>query len=56
MSVIEASRGGRKLGNLVELSLEALLEHCRLLLSEGSLNKSKDALNKNLILIRPHGP
>ena len=40
MSVIEASRGVRKQGNLGELN--QLLETCRLLLLGGFLNTSKD--------------
>ena len=45
MSVMEASRRGRKQGNLGEINPEALLEPCRLLLLEGSLNTSKKAMN-----------
>ena len=51
MSVIEASRRGRKQGILGELNLEALSESCRLLLLGGSLNTSKEAVNKILILV-----
>ena len=48
MSVIEhKGRRGRKQGNLWELNLESFLEPCRLLLLGGSLNTSKEALNKN---------
>ena len=47
VSVIEASRRGRKQGNLGKLDLEALLEPCRMLLLGGSLNLSKEALDKN---------
>ena len=47
MSVTEARRRGRKLGNLGELNLEALLEPCRLLLLGGSFNTSKEAINKS---------
>ena len=46
-SVIEASRRGRKHRNLKELNLEALLEHCRLLLLGGSLNVFKEVINEN---------
>ena len=46
MSVIEASRRGRKQGNLGELNLEALLEPSRLLLLGGSLYSSKEAIKK----------
>ena len=44
-SAIEASRRGKKQGNLRELNLEALLDPCRLLLSGGFLftsNKTKN--------------
>ena len=47
MSVIEASRRGKKQGNLEKQNLEALLEHCRLLLLGGFLDLSKVAINKN---------
>ena len=47
MSVIEASRRGRKQRNLGEMNLEALLEPCRLLLLGGSSNTCKEAINKN---------
>ena len=40
VSVLEASRGGRKQGFLWELDLETLLEPCRLLLLGDSLNSS----------------
>ena len=46
MSVIEASRGGRKQRSLGEMNLEALLETGRLLLLGGYLNTSKEAINK----------
>ena len=46
VSVIEASRRGRTKGNLGKLNLQALLEPCRLLLSRGSFNTSKDTINK----------
>ena len=46
--MIEASRRGRRQGNLGGLNLEALLEPCRLLLLVGgSLNQSKEAININ---------
>ena len=45
MSVIEASRKGRKQGNLEKLNPKALLETFRLILLGGSLNKSKEAMN-----------
>ena len=45
MSVIEASRRDRKQGNLEELSQEALLEPCRLILLGGFLNTYKEASN-----------
>ena len=48
MSVIEASRRGRKKGTLRALNLEALLEPCGLLLLGGSLNTSKAAMNRNI--------
>ena len=51
MSVIEASRRGRKQGNLGELNLEALLEPCRLLLLGGSLYTSKETIKRFLILV-----
>ena len=41
MSVMEASRRGRKQGKLGELNLEALLEPCRLLLLGGFLNMQR---------------
>ena len=44
MSVIEASRRGRKQGDLGELNLDALLELCWLLLLGGSLHTSKKAI------------
>ena len=44
---MEVSRRGRKQGNLGELNLEALLEPCRLLVLGGSLNTSKEVINKN---------
>ena len=47
MSVIKASRRGRKQDNLGELNLEALFEPCRLLLLGGSLNTSNKAITKN---------
>ena len=50
VSVIEASRRGRKQGNLGELNLEVLLEPCRLLLLGGSLNTPKEALNENFAI------
>ena len=46
MSLIKASRRGRKQVNLGELNLEALLEPCRLLLLGGSLNTSIEAREK----------
>ena len=62
MFMIKASRRGRKEGNLGKLNLKALLEPCRLLLLGGSLNTSKEAIDKILILfdeapwtIRPLG-
>ena len=48
VSVDEASKRGRNKGNLGELNLEALLEPCMLLLLGGSLNTSKEAINKNI--------
>ena len=42
---------GRKHGNLGELNLEALLEPCRLRLLGVSLNTSKEAKIKILILV-----
>ena len=51
MTVFEASRRGKKQGNLAELNLEALLEPCRLLLLGDSLNTSKEATNNLLILV-----
>ena len=48
MSVIEANRRGRKQENLGEINLEALLESFRLLLLRGSLNTSKEAINKKV--------
>ena len=45
MSVMEASRKGRKQGNLEEMNLEALLEPCRQLLLGGSFKTSKKAIN-----------
>ena len=51
MSVIEASRSGKKQGNFGELNLEASLEPCRLLLLAGSLSTSKLAIHINLILV-----
>ena len=41
VSVIKASRRGRKQGNLGELNLEALLKPFRLLLLGGPMNTSK---------------
>ena len=52
VSVIKASRRGRKQGNLGELNLEALLEPCRLLLLGGYLNTTKEAINKNVDISR----
>ena len=46
VSMIEASRRGRKQRNLGKLNLEAFLEPCWLLLG-GSLNASKEAVNRN---------
>ena len=48
MAVIEASRRGRKQGNLGKLNLEALLEPRRLFLLGGSLDTSKEVINKNV--------
>ena len=47
MSVIVASRMGRKQGNLGELNLKALLEPCRLVPLGGFVNTSKEATNTN---------
>ena len=47
MSLIEASRRGKKQWNLGELNLEAFFEPCRVLLLRGSLNTSKEAINRN---------
>ena len=47
MFVVESSRWGIEQENLGELNLEALLEPYRLLLSRGSLNTTKEAINKN---------
>ena len=49
VTVIQASRRGKKQGNLAELNLEARLEPCRLLLLGVSLNTSKEAINNMLI-------
>ena len=46
VSVIEVSRRGRKQGDLGEMNLDALLEPCRLLLLGGSLNTTKEGINK----------
>ena len=46
VSVIEASRRGRRKGNLGELNLEALLEPFRLLLLGGYINTSEEAIKK----------
>ena len=51
MSVMKASRRGRKQGIVAELNLEALLEPCRLLLLGGSLNTTEEAIKKILILV-----
>ena len=51
MSVIEASRRGKKQGNYAELNFEALLEPCRLLLLEDFLNASIRAIIKIFILV-----
>ena len=54
MSVIgQKGRRDKKQGNLEKLNLEAHLGPCRLLLLKGSLNTSKEAMNKNLL--RPPG-
>ena len=52
MSVMKASRRGRKQGNVAELNLEALLEPCRLLLLGGSLNTSEEAIKRFFDIIR----
>ena len=48
MSVMEGSRRGRKQGNVGKLNLEAILEPCRLLPLGGSLDTSKEGINKKL--------
>ena len=58
MSVIEASRGGRKQWNLGKLNLEALSERRRLSQLEGFLNTSREAINKDfdISLLGPLDP
>ena len=44
--MIEVSLSARRQGNLEEVNMGALVEPCRLLLLEGSLSTSKEAINK----------
>ena len=46
VSVIEASKRGRKQGHLGKLNVESLLEPCRLLLLGRSFNTSKKPMTK----------